>query len=143
MGWIFTVDPITSIILWDLLVLYIQYLFMALAFALGIALLFPFEYELQEISLSKFFVCVVFLENCLMKIVPMRMFGVWGLYVGHILWAMLHIKIPIILAALILGILELRLISGGLYGHAIAMHLFHDLWLFSLGAVAGKLKVRL
>lgn len=116
---------------------------MALAFALGYDLLFPCEYETPDRSLSELFVGIVFLENWLMKIVPMQMFGVWGLYVGHILWTILHIKIPIILAAFILGLLELRLISGGLYGHAIAIHLLHDLWLISLGAITGKIKVRL
>ena len=124
---IFTFNPITSITITDLFILYCEYFIIALIIAI------PFISVSKQIEAklppASFFLVAVPLEDALFRYIPLALLGRQAAIYAHFIWALMHCRVASIIFAVIHGLLDLRLWLGGLWIEAIFIHLFHDiLW---------------
>lgn len=128
---ILSLDPITSITLMELLVLYIVYFTTALLVAMPISLLLPEEEREEEYNVMSFLVEVP-IEDGIFRAIPLLIAGSPGLIFVHPLWALAHRRVPTIIFAGLFGILILRLWLGGLWLVALGLHIAHDIFFYKI-----------
>ena len=121
---IFTFNPILSITVEELLLLYMEYLLVSSFIALLISIFFK---EKREPSPRIIDLPLAVFEELLFRGVPLTLFGSQAAIYAHFIWALLHLHPTTIAFAAVFGTLCLRLWLGGLWIEAIFIHVFHNL----------------
>jgi len=138
---IFTLAPISTVTLTELLSLYVIYLLIAYIVIFPFTLVYKERGKLRTSDYSTILITVP-IEDFIFRFLPIYFFNgdVNIAFTSHIIWAILH-GFPSCIAVGILGILFLRLWLGGLWSIALILHILHDIFIVSvIKLVGGKVR---